>query len=428
MLPIPHGEEGDGDKLRLFYVNRCVLERAMKLPDILPSMSKLYLNRIVGSFLKDVKLATEDEMRQVILKNIDEFQNVERVRKNLDFTEDELNIDVLNELIVICLMEADGYLATYSQLTNDVESLESRIVADSKDDGYIESSIPADAGRIYSAVLEAAWDKDESLNSHEKNVLEVLRKQLGLTRRQHRLIESRIERFPQKGNKLHTHRHIDDALKSLQTKGILLRFKTDEEFFAIPDEIARVVRYEVGGELKASGYGALLDVLKVEQLRRVLSHRRLHSSGTKSALVDRIQRYDILPSETLEVLSTSELSDLLRGLPGARVSGTKNSQIHTIIDYYEALSTSETSDPTDERARFYEWFEELANRDYKTLRANKVIAKDIDVEHYFEDATRYLFEKKMGIEVLSMDGSKHADGRLKHNAALPVLGCVVSGV
>jgi len=74
------------------------------LQDILPKMSKLYLGRIVDSFLKDVHMETEEEMREVILKNIDEFKNKERVKSYLDFSNEIRDITLLNEMILMSLM------------------------------------------------------------------------------------------------------------------------------------------------------------------------------------------------------------------------------------------------------------------------------------------------------------------------------------
>src|SRR5699024_10605503 len=102
----------------------------MRVEDILPKMSKMYLNRTLSSFLKDVIITDVDEMRKVILKNISEFKNEERVRRNLDFTDDERNVDVLNELALLCLVERSQYIATYSELVMDIEALERRIVED----------------------------------------------------------------------------------------------------------------------------------------------------------------------------------------------------------------------------------------------------------------------------------------------------------
>src|SRR5699024_7624852 len=173
-------------------------------------------------------------------------------------------------------------------------------------------------------------------------------------------------------------------------------------------DIARILRYEMGGELRNEVYGTLLTDLSVSQLREILNSLNFNISGVKERLVERIVKHNILPSTALKVFSSKELSNILRDLEGTKISGTKKDKIQNIIDYYEMLSSPVLSDPTDERARLYDFLEELASRDYKTLRVNKVIEKDIDVDNYFENATKYLFERKLGLELSEMKGTRHA--------------------
>src|SRR5699024_10289656 len=155
----------------------------MYLQDILPKMSKLYLGRIVDSFLKDVHMDTEEEMREVILKNIDEFQNKERVKKHLDFNDESRDITLLNELILMALMEKEGYLLSETELFKEVEEMENDILKESADEEYVGRFIPKDVKRIYKSVLSEAWKKDDSLNAHEINILAVLRRELDLSKR-----------------------------------------------------------------------------------------------------------------------------------------------------------------------------------------------------------------------------------------------------
>ncbi|AXF54980.1 hypothetical protein [Salicibibacter kimchii] len=388
----------------------------MKLQDVLPKMSKMYLSRIIDSFLKDVKIKEEEEMRQVILKNIDEFQNKDRVKRNLNFLEEERDIALLNEMILMSLMENEGYVLEEASLLQEVEKLESQIVSDSGNEEFIKGLMSEEYYRIYSSVLSAAWKKDEDLNAHETNMLMVLRKELGMSKRDHYIIESWIGRFPQKGNKPHSHRQIEKALRNLQSRGLILRFKSNSAYYIIPAETARVIRYELGGELRKVTYEELLGDLTKNHLKHVVSQFNLNSSGSKEAIIKRILKHDILPSQTLDTFSNKDLTEILKNLEGVNISGRKEQRISNIIDYYENLSTSNVSDPTDERSLYYDYFDELASRDFKPLRVNKVIEKDIDTEKYFEEATKYLFETKLGIELVNMSGSKHADGKIKFSS------------
>lgn len=396
----------------------------MYLQDILPKMSKLYLGRIVDSFLKDVHMETEEEMREVILKNIDEFQNKERVKSHLNFSDESRDITLLNEMVLMSLMEKEGYLLSETDLykeVEDVEDMEKEILKQSSDDEYIDRFIPSNTRKIYSAVLFEAWKKDDSLNAHEINILNVLRNKLELSKRDHYLLESQIGRFPQKGNKLHNHQQISRSLINLQSRGLILRFRKDVSYYIIPKDIARILRYEMGGELRNEVYETLLNDLSVSQLREILANLNYNVSGVKEEVVARILKHHILPSMALKVFSSKELSNILRNLEGAKISGTKNEKVQNIIDYYEMLSSPMSSDPTDERARLFDFYEDLAARNYKTLRVNKVIDKDIQVDNYFEEATRYIFERKLGLELVEMKGTRHADGKIQFNSTDVVL-------
>lgn len=393
----------------------------MYLQDILPKMSKLYLSRIVDSFLRDVRMDSEEEMREVILKNLDEFQNKDRVQKRLNFDDESRDIALLNELILMSLMEQEGYMLNESDLFKVVIELEEDILKQSQDTEYIEKSIPADSKRIYSAVLKEAWKKDDSLNSHEINILNVLREELNISKRNHYLLESQVGRFPQKGNKLHTTNQINKSLINLQSRGLMIRFREDTTYYIIPKDIARTIRYEMGGELRNEVYQTLLEDLNVSQLRVILGNLEINVSGVKEALLNRIIKHNILPSTALNNFSSNELSDILRRLEGAKISGRKEEKIRNIIDYYEKLSTPTSSDPTDSRSRLFDFYEELAAREYKTLRVNKVIEKEVEVENSFEEATHYLFEKKLGIQPTPMKGSRNPDGRLEFNSTDVIL-------
>src|SRR5699024_6310833 len=178
-------------------------------------------------------------------------------------------------------------------------------------------------------------------------------------------------------------------------------------------ELEKTVRYFRGGELKISAHKALLEHLTQGRLRAALEQHNRRVSGTKAELVERIQRFRLLPSQVLDTLTVADLNETMDGLVGIRKSGSKKEKIENIIDYFEASASPVTSDPTDDRAQYYDVFEEVASRDYDSLRRKDLITKDIEVERLFEAATRYLFEKKLEIPLLEMPGSTHADGRVK---------------
>lgn len=98
-------------------------------------------------------------------------------------------------------------------------------------------------------------------------------------------------------------------------------------------------------------------------------------------------------------------------------SGTKPELIDRIIDYYDNIKQISV-DESDERQLFYEFYDDLAHRKLKELRKQNVIEKDLECEHKFELATNYLFEKKLNVKPLIMNGTEHADGKLSFNDKL----------
>src|SRR5699024_12044341 len=97
-------------------------------------------------------------------------------------------------------------------------------------------------------------------------------------------------------------------------------------------DIARILRYEMGGELRNEVYKTFLNDLNVKQLREILNNIDFNISGRKDEIVDRIIEYEILPSIALKVFSSVELSDILLGLEGVRISGMIIENIQNNID------------------------------------------------------------------------------------------------
>ncbi len=97
-------------------------------------------------------------------------------------------------------------------------------------------------------------------------------------------------------------------------------------------------------------------------------------------------------------------------MKGLKVSGTKDELMSRIIDYFSSLSNKQPEESEDKRAIYYQYFEELAARNNKDLLAKKVITKDVNMERFFEQATHYLFEEKLGLKPTVQKGTEVADG------------------
>jgi len=181
----------------------------------------------------------------------------------------------------------------------------------------------------------------------------------------------------------------------------------------IPDEIRASVMDALGLELGLHAWDLLLDALTVSQLKQTLIRKKLPSSGTKSELKGRVVSSGLSPRRVLGILFTEELRKLCASLPGVPVSGNKVERIGRIIGYFANLITKEVPDEASPGERFYQYLPELARRDRENLLANQIIRKDIDIEHGFEAATRFLFESRLGLELMEMTGSEHPDGCIR---------------
>ena len=93
----------------------------------------------------------------------------------------------------------------------------------------------------------------------------------------------------------------------------------------------------------------------------------------------------------------------------------ENPNIPRIILHFEQLRPR-VEQEVDERELWYDFYVELASRDYDTLRSQHIIDKDLEIESKFEDATEFLFAEKLNHTPLQQAGSNHPDGLLSLGA------------
>jgi len=296
-----------------------------------------------------------------------------------------------------------------------VESL-TRLEQDVLDAAEAEDSLryeDPDRIEILKDVLRTAL-RDKLITFRELNLLRTLRDSLGLSEAVFRIVLAQLNHFPQRGNVLHTPSECRDVLNALQRGGIVFHCnKADGSPYVIPDEIRASVMDALGLELGLHAWGLLLDALTVTQLKQTLARKKLPTSGTKSELKNRVTSSGLSPSRVLGIMSTGDLHKLCSALPGVPVSGTKAQRIERIIGYFANLITKEVSEEASPGERFYKYLPELARRDRENLLANRIIKKDLDIEHGFEAATRFLFESRLGLELMEMAGSEHPDGCIR---------------
>ena len=104
----------------------------MKLEEIVSKMSKLYLGRLVDSFLKDTPKENEKEMRKLILKNKNEFADYDSIKNKLNFIHIDRNTRVLNNLILNILLNENDNKCEKNELIKKVKGKEEEIIKNSK--------------------------------------------------------------------------------------------------------------------------------------------------------------------------------------------------------------------------------------------------------------------------------------------------------
>ena len=383
----------------------------MKVADAIKQMSTLPLQRIVDSFTKDFPKPDENQARDIILRNVEDLTDPERIAAVLRF-----DGPFSDQIRQTCTLEAfvnrPEWSASEQDIVESLRQLEQSVLDAAAGEDSLQYEDPQHV-EILSDVLMAALE-DDHITVGELNLLHALRDSLGLSEGVLRIVLAQLEHFPQPGNVLNTPSECRDVLNKLQRGGIVFHCnKADGSPYVIPDEIRASVMNALGLELGQHAWELLLDNLTVIQLKQVLSRKKLPTSGPKLELKGRVISSGMRPSRVLGILSSQELHKLCSSLPGVPVSGTKAERILRIIGYFANLITKEVSDEASPGERFYKYLPELARRDRENLLANQIITKDIDIERGFESATRFLFESRLGAKLMDMGGSEHPDGCIR---------------
>lgn len=387
----------------------------MKIEETVEYMSTMYLERILRSYTQDYPKKGEDDYRELITKNIDTLSDrkkiAERLHSHFSNNKDLHSKQILYNFILRSVLSKANFFATAEEIFGDVKKEEEKIISLSKDSENFkhlnEKSI-----EIISAIIEVALE-DGIISNDELALISKLRKKLSINEKDQYLIQAKLNLFPAEGNKIHTRAEITNVIDELQKCGILFCCNNHDEIndniYVIPDEIVGGTKAALGIELIEEKYKLLLDKLQVKQLKEILSSNNLNQYGVKDELVERVIFAGIKPSESLNLLTTTELSEILSGIPSLKKSGNKDAKINRLINYYANLVVKKI-DKTDDRQKYFEYLVQLASHDFDNLLGNNIIKYPKDLESAFEKGTAYLFEKTLNHDLVSFDGNEHADG------------------
>lgn len=380
----------------------------MKVADAVEYMTKAYLHRIIDSFTKDFPKPDVERAREIILRNTEELTDSERIATVLSVGA-PYSDQILTGYILEALTNRPDYRATESEIVEEVTELEQELLDESGSPDALRYE-DDHAVDVLRSVLEVALE-DEKVSTEERNLIERLRRKLGIHEKSERIILAQLEHFPRAGNELHQPSEFRDMLLDLQRRGIVFYCnRLDDGCYVVPDEIVPGVKDALNIELSRTGWAKLLQSLTNEDLKTILEEADLPKYGAKDELAGRVIAAGMQPSEALESLTFDALYDVCSRLPGAKVSGSKDEKVRRIIDYFDKLVVKEVPEEASPGELYYQYLVELAHRDRENLLANDVIKKDREIDSAFEDGTRYLFSEKLGLELFELDGSDNPDG------------------
>jgi hypothetical protein len=380
----------------------------MKVAEAVKHMTKAYLHRIIDSFTKDITKPDEDRSREIVVRNAEELTDPQRIRTVL-VREGLFSEQLLEGYILEALINRPEHRASEEDVIEEVRALEENVLAEAKDPDILKYA-DENAVDVLRAVLEVALEDDRMTND-ELNLIRRLREKLGIHDKTKRILLAQLGHFPRKGNRIHSPSEFRDTLIDLQKRGVVFYCnRLDEGQYVVPEEIVPGVKKALNIEMTKVGWEKLLEKLTRQQLATILEAANLPRSGKKEELQARVLLAGLEPTESLDALSNDDLYSVLNSLPGAKVSGSKADRVERIIDYFDKMVFRDVPEEAPVGEVYFQYLVELARRDREILLANRVIRKDRNIDSAFEVGTRYLFGEKLGLPLISMNGSDHADG------------------
>lgn len=390
------------------------------ISDIAPEMLKTVKLRVLSKMLETTRGLDDNHLDKAITKETKNFINQKRIVNQMMELDPDVDRRNLKSIIIFgVLLQEEDHGLEERRLDEKVIEFEKRLISQSKKLDFFDKKkhdpIRWHHYETYRIVLEAAWKNDGDISADEAHLLQVLRDHLSISLEEHWLIGCHLKRFPKKGRVPHNPDEINNARKELQREAILWSYRDDSNrsIDIIPEEIVKVIREKLANqELQRVNYRRLLsnDSILLTDLKAALEKEDMDKNGVKSDLIERLATSDIRPSVVLNYFDTSKLSNMCAQV-GLKTSGVKAEIIKRLIEFYDDLTFFErqTKDPREV------WFNNyglLASRSYSDLKAKKLISKDLEIEHQFEKATEFLFEKQLGTKIDVSRKITKADGRI----------------
>ena len=390
------------------------------------------LRRIAGAHVVDHRQLSDEELRAAIIKIRDQYLLEKTVLAELDnamYGDVRMDHRVLSQVILTdVLLNQYDFTLPRAETEERTIAFEQSVLNRSNEIEIIDLACGNEDSQryrdlqLYYFVLGVAWERDDTKSPDEVNLLRKLRGRLRISESDHRLLEAKLGKYPRQSNQLHTRSEVHEVRRSLQASGLLFAVRQDDgvDLDVIPAELALVMRGILGLELTTESYRELLNYRPLRRRAHLIDVLtkcgvEIGRNDTIDVLADRVAQY-VSPSRAIAStsprygLNSEQLSTWCREL-NLPVSGTIQERIARIVAHFDQLRPQMKVE-TDERARWYDFYEDLASRDYDSLRGQHVIEKDLEIEAKFEEATKYLFAQKLNRSPLQQRGSNHPDGLL----------------
>jgi len=389
------------------------------------------LKRSCVMYVIDYRNLDKSELEGALIKTSPQYYHKNNVEKALKqcFYHENRHVRILVPIIIKeILLNKRDFALSQKELNEEIIKFEQKIVNEANEDLIRKNNSKKEKYDLFYFILETAWLHENKVSPDEKNLILKLKDRLNITDREYMLLESKLGKFPKPNNQIHTNDEINRVRREMQQMGLIFAIRDENrtDYDIIPEELAKVYREIYDLEIKTNGYQEILKIKYVKKksyLRSILEKGEIEfdNGSTLSELQELVVRH-IKPSILLggysarDGLDVSDLSDWCRDLD-LKTSGQKQCLIERIIEYYDGIYEKEEIEE-DERACWFNYYEEFASRNLELLRKHGLINKDLDCERKFEDATDYIFENYLKQKPIQMIGSEHPDGMLSFGERL----------
>ncbi|RKZ26257.1 hypothetical protein DRQ26_04680, partial [bacterium] len=204
----------------------------MKFDDAVNSIKNVTdLRRFASAHVVDHSNLDEGRLREAIKKVKPQYLHFDTVKQSIErafYEEKDLDRRVLSKIIIAnILLEEVGFALPANLLEEKVIEFERNMIDKSNEiDTYdLAGSKKSDHYsnlELYKFVLSVAWEHKNTKSPDEANLLRRLRKRLKITEYEHRILETKLGKFPKANNELHTRTEVSRVRLYLQSMGLLM--------------------------------------------------------------------------------------------------------------------------------------------------------------------------------------------------------------